>query len=124
MCLRRTAKSKLRRLSQSRPDVRAGGSNELRLVARIAEVSALRHTPAGIPVVSCVLAHESRQNEAGIDREVKLELPAVAIGGLAQTLLAVTPGAEVSVTGFMAAKSARSRTPVLHLNTIEFMEGI
>lgn len=84
----------------------------------------MRRTPAGIPVVSCVLAHESRQNEAGIDRDVKLELPAMAIGGLAQTLSVAAPGAKVSVTGFMAAKSARSRTPVLHLITIEFMEGI
>jgi primosomal replication protein N len=99
-------------------------TNELRLVARIAEVSALRRTPAGIPVVSCVLAHASRQIEAGIEREVKLELPAMAIGELAQTLSAVAPGARISVTGFMAAKSARSCSPVLHLNTIEFMEGI
>jgi len=91
-------------------------------VARIAEVSALRHTPAGIPVVSCVLAHESRQIEAGIERDVKLELPAKAIGELAQTLSVVAPGAKVSVTGFMAAKSARSRSPILHLNIIEFMK--
>jgi primosomal replication protein N len=102
----------------------ADTSNELRLVARIAEVSAMRRTPAGIPVVSCVLAHESRQIEAGIEREVKLELPAMAIGELAQVLTAATPGAKVSVTGFMAARSARSHSPILHLNTIEFMEGI
>jgi primosomal replication protein N len=97
--------------------------NELRLAARIVELSALRHTPAGIPVLSCVLAHESRQIEAGIEREARLELSAMAIGELAQTLAAAAPGTSVSVTGFMAAKSARSRMPVLHLNTIEFMEG-
>ena len=101
-----------------------GAANELRLVARIAEVSALRRTPAGVPVMSCILAHESRQIEAGIEREVKLELPAMAIGELAQMLAAAAPGAKVSVSGFMAAKSARSRSPVLHLNIIEFMEGI
>ena len=100
-----------------------GAANELRLGARIVEISALRHTPAGIPVASCVLAHESRRNEAGIEREVKLELPAMAIGELAQTLSTAAPGTSVSVTGFMAAKSARSRMPVLHLNQIEFMEG-
>jgi primosomal replication protein N len=99
-------------------------ANELRLVARIAEVSSMRRTPAGIPVVSCVLAHESRQIEAGIEREVKLELPAMAIGELAQVLSAAAPGAKVSATGFMAAKSARSRTPILHLNIIEFIKGI
>ena len=98
-------------------------ANELRLAARIVEISALRRTPAGIPVQSCVLAHESLQHEAGIAREVKLELPAMAIGELARALAAAAPGARVSVTGFMAAKSARSRMPVLHLNVIEFMEG-
>jgi primosomal replication protein N len=98
--------------------------NELQLVARIAEISAIRRTPAGIPVVSCVLAHESRQIEAGIEREVKLELPAMAIGELAQALSVASPGTKVSVTGFMAAKSARSRTPILHLNIIEFIKGI
>jgi primosomal replication protein N len=104
--------------------VHADTANELRLAARIAEVSSMRRTPAGIPVVSCVLAHESRQIEAGIEREVKLELPAMAIGELAQTLFVAAPGTEVLVTGFMAAKSARSRTPILHLNIIEFMKGI
>ena len=100
----------------------AGAANELRLAARIVEVSALRRTPAGIPVISCVLAHESRQTEADIPREVKLELSAMAIGELAQTLVDASPGANVLVAGFMAAKSARSRVPVLHLNQIEFIE--
>jgi primosomal replication protein N len=102
----------------------ADTANELRLVARIAEVSPIRRTPAGVSVVSCVLAHESRQIEAGIEREVKLELPAMAIGELAQALSVAALGAKVSVKGFMAARSARSRTPVLHLNIIEFTEGI
>ena len=84
----------------------------------------MRHTPAGIPVMSCVLAHESRQIEAGIEREVKLELPAMAIGELALTLSTAALGVKVSVAGFMAAKSARNRSPILHLNIIEFMEGI
>jgi primosomal replication protein N len=98
-------------------------ANELRLVARIAEISAPRRTPAGVLVVSCVLAHESRQTEAGIEREVKLELPAVAVGELAQRLSEATLGASISATGFMASQSLRSRRPVLHLNIIEFIEG-
>lgn len=113
-----------RSLSWLRSEVLAEAANELRLVARVAEVSALRRTPAGIPVVSCVLAHESRQLEAGIEREVKLELPAKAIGELAQMLAATAPGTKVLVAGFMAARNMRSRSPVLHLNIIEFMEGI
>jgi primosomal replication protein N len=70
-----------------------------------------------------VLAHESWQTEAGMAREVKLELSAMAMGELTQTLASAAPGTSVLVTGFMAARSARSRMPVLHLNVIEFMEG-
>ena len=98
-------------------------ANELRLAARIVEVSALRRTPAGVPVATCVLAHESRRIEAGIEREVKLELEAMAIGALAEKLAGATPGASVEADGFLAAKSARSHKQVLHLNVIEFMEG-
>ena len=99
------------------------GLNELRLDARVAEVLPLRRTPAGVPVASCVLEHESKQVEAGLTREVSLELQAVALGDLAAVLSAAAPGSAIRVTGFLAAKSLRSRTPVLHLNTIEFLEG-
>lgn len=99
------------------------GSNELRLDARVAEVLPLRRTPAGVPVASCVLAHQSKQIEAGLLRDVSVELRAVAVGDLAGVLAAAEPGAAVKVSGFLAAKSMRSRNPVVHLNTIEFLEG-
>jgi primosomal replication protein N len=56
-------------------------------------------------------------------RDVNVELAALAIGELAPVLAAARPGARVTVRGFLAAKSARSRMPVLHVNNIEFMEG-
>lgn len=99
------------------------GLNELRLDATVAELLPLRRTPAGIPVATCVLAHESTQQEAGLARAVTVELQAVAIGELAGVLAVVVPGTHVVVTGFLAAKSLRSRTPVMHLNKIEFVEG-
>ncbi|ATE62371.1 primosomal replication protein N [Thauera sinica] len=99
------------------------GLNELRLDARVAEVLPLRRTPAGVPVANCVLAHESKQLEAGLSRDVSVELQAVAVGDLAGVLAAASPGVAVKITGFLAAKSLRSRSPVVHLNTIEFLEG-
>ncbi|MCV2219689.1 primosomal replication protein N [Thauera sp. Sel9] len=99
------------------------GLNELRLDARLAELLPLRRTPAGVPVASCVLAHESKQIEAGLAREVSVEMQAVAVGDLAGVLAAAKPGAVVRISGFLAARSLRSRSPVLHLNTIEFLEG-
>ena len=105
------------------PELPEPGLNELRLDARVAEVLPLRRTPAGIPVASCVLAHESKQVEAGLTREVSVEVQAVAIGDLAGVLAGVKPGAVLRLSGFLAARSLRSRSPVLHLNTIEFLEG-
>ena len=105
------------------PELPEPGLNELRLDARVAEVLPLRRTPAGIPVASCVLAHESKQVEAGLTREVSVEVQAVAVGDLAGVLAGVKPGAVLRLSGFLAARSLRSRSPVLHLNTIEFLEG-
>ncbi|HQZ03608.1 MAG TPA: primosomal replication protein N [Thauera sp.] len=99
------------------------GLNELRLDARVAELLPLRRTPAGVPIASCVLAHESKQIEAGLSRDVSVEVQAVAVGDLAGVLAAARPGVAVRIGGFLAAKSLRSRSPVLHLNTIEFLEG-
>mgnify|MGYP006953970035 FL=1 len=61
--------------------------------------------------------------EAGLARDVSVELQAVAVGELAGVLAVVSPGVAVKITGFLAARSMRSRSPVLHLNTIEFLEG-
>ena len=52
-----------------------------------------------------------------------MEVQAVALGDLAAVLAAAVPGSALRATGFLAAKSLCSRSPVLHLNTIEFLEG-
>lgn len=100
------------------------GVNALCVDATLVELQPLRHTPAGVPVAGCVLRHESRQVEAGASRDVAVELQAVALGELAAVLAAATPGMMMRVSGFLAAKSLRSRIPVLHLNKIEFLEGM
>ncbi|HRP97240.1 MAG TPA: primosomal replication protein N [Rhodocyclaceae bacterium] len=99
------------------------GLNQLLFDARLAELRPLRRTPAGVPVAECSLAHESKQPEAGAVRDVSVELQAVALGELATVLAAAVPGMWIRVTGFLAAKSLRSRAPVLHLSKIEFLEG-
>lgn len=96
--------------------------NALRLSATLREQHALRHTPAGIPVVQCTLAHQSRQMEAGQEREVSVELAAIALGEIAQLLAAAPLGTGLRVEGFLAAQSLRNRRPVLHLTHIEFIE--
>jgi len=99
------------------------GLNRLCLEAELVELQPMRLTPAGIPVSGCGLRHTSKQVEAGMSRQVSMELQAVAIGELARMLAAATPGMSMRVSGFLAARSQRSRSLMLHLETIEFLEG-
>ncbi|MFA9949329.1 primosomal replication protein N [Dentiradicibacter hellwigii] len=83
----------------------------------------LRFTPAGTPVVECLVKHVSEQVEAGVQRQVECEVPAIALGECANWLQAAAPGTELRLTGFIAAKSRQSRQLRLHITKIEFVEG-
>ncbi|MGE5386501.1 MAG: primosomal replication protein N [Betaproteobacteria bacterium] len=95
----------------------------MELAGRLIERKQLRYTPAGVPVSEGVLQHASTQAEADAMRKVECEIAIVALGQSAQWLQAIPVGASVKVTGFLAAKSRHSRTLVLHVNSIEFLEG-
>ena len=97
--------------------------NLTQLSGRLQERGALRHTPAGIPVLEFSLTHESIQMESEVERTVRCEIDCVAVGNQAQLLAAVKPGDELRVSGFLAARSLKRRMPILHVNTIEFVEG-
>ena len=56
------------------------------MTACIAEVNALRHTPAGLPALDMMLEHESGIEEAGQTRQVKMAIKAVAFGAMAERL--------------------------------------
>jgi primosomal replication protein N len=111
--------------------------NRLEISGVLTELKALRHTPAGVPVVEFRLRHESARVEAGARRKVNAEIDAVAFEAQARLLAAGTggnapgagrnaPGAlgrQLKVEGFLCAKSRQSRKPVLHVTNIEFVEG-
>ena len=98
--------------------------NELTIVGSIIELAPLRHTPAGVPVLNFRIGHTSEQMEAEVPRKVEVELAAVGLGQMAMLLKGAKPGETIKATGFLAAKSANSKQPVLHVNKIEFVEGI
>ena len=52
-----------------------------------------------------------------------MEIAVLALGDVARWLEAASLGALLKVGGFLAARSQKSKTPVLHLNSIEFLEG-
>lgn len=103
--------------------MQGSGSNSFQIDGVLTEVGALRYSPGGVPVLAGRIEHRSKQVEAGVPREVGLELSVVAVGEKASLLAAARLGCSARITGFLAAKSLRSRTPVLHIDTIEFLEG-
>lgn len=97
--------------------------NVLVLDGVIAECGVLRRTPAGMPALEFRVEHVSRQIEAGIERQVRCEVSALALGEAALSAQARRPGDSVMLTGFLAARSARHAGLVMHVNTIEILEG-
>ncbi len=78
------------------------GANQLVLTASIAELNALRYTPAGVPALDLRLEHESLHQEAGQDRQVKVSAKAVAFGALAERLARQAVGSSWKFNGFVA----------------------
>lgn len=78
--------------------------NRLVLRAQLVERGALRWTPAGLPALDLVLKHESEATEAGMPRKVSLEIRAVAVGEIAQTIAAAAVGTTAEFDGFLATR--------------------
>ncbi len=96
--------------------------NRLVLSGEVTEVADLRYTPAGIPVLAFTLKHASRQMEAGMQRQVECEVPAVAMASLAEAAKGLQVGSAVNAAGFLAKKSLNSRQLILHINELEIIE--
>jgi primosomal replication protein N len=92
--------------------------NQTILSARIAEAKALRYTPAGLPAIDLRLEHESEALEAGQQRQVKVEIRAVAFGTDAETLARQAVGSGFRFTGFLAA-FRNGKHPVLHIQSFQ-----
>ncbi len=97
--------------------------NRVELSGRLLELSALRYTPAGIPAVEFRLRHESEQDEAGATRKVEAEIGAIAFEAQARLLANAKLNTALRLHGFLGARSNRSKKLVLHVTSIEFIEG-
>ncbi len=96
--------------------------NRVQLSGQILSIQPIRYTPAGIPVTEASLGHHSDQQEAGLKRQVTCDVPVKALGELAHQLAITQIGTRLIATGFLAAKSLKSRQLILHLESIEFQE--
>jgi primosomal replication protein N len=97
--------------------------NHVELTACIAELSPLRYTPAGIPAINFILEHESEILEAGVARQVKLTLKAVAFGTLAEQTVRLTLGKAFRFTGFII-NARSSKSVVFHIQSFEIFESV
>ncbi|MBC7621556.1 MAG: primosomal replication protein N [Candidatus Saccharibacteria bacterium] len=89
-------------------------ANSVVLSACIAEVEALRYTPAGLPALNMRLEHESQVSEAGQARQVKVAVKAVAFGAIAERLTKQALGSVWRFTGFLA-NAPRGKTVTFHI---------
>jgi primosomal replication protein N len=101
-----------------------GEANRVEISGKLIALGALRHTPAGIPVVEFRLRHESERAEAGTMRKVNAEIDAISFESLARLVAGATLNGTLRVEGFLAAKSRNSKKPILHATRIEFIEGV
>ena len=97
--------------------------NRLELVGQVLECEPLRHTPAGVPVLEMVLAHESEVVEAGHPRRVELTVKAVALGDLAAMLAGTQLGTVLHVQGFLAPARKGSNRLQLHMQRAQATGG-
>jgi primosomal replication protein N len=94
-------------------------SNHCVIDGELLELDDLRYTPAGIPRIGLKIRHVSTQQEAGMSREVKCDIPAIALGEAAEKLSRLKIGQSVQVEGFLAQRSLRIAQLVLHIDNIK-----
>ena len=87
----------------------------VRLTATLVERSMVRYSPAGVPVLECLLEHRSTQQEAGMPRLVEFEIRALALGEIVTRIARVAPGTGLAVEGFLAPSRKGSKTLLLHI---------
>ncbi|WP_076998755.1 primosomal replication protein N [Variovorax sp. KK3] len=92
--------------------------NQLVLTACVAELGALRFTPAGLPAIDLLLEHESTITEASQPRQVKAALKAVAFGAVAERLARQGMGSLWRFQGFLATPR-NGKHPVLHIQDFQ-----
>lgn len=93
-------------------------ANHLVLSACIAELDALRFTPAGLPALNMKLEHESTVQEMGQTRQVNAAVKAVAFGAIAERLVKQAIGSSWRFTGFLATPR-NGKQLVLHVQEFQ-----
>ena len=89
--------------------------NQFRLQATLNQLSAVRYTPVGIPVLELGLHHQSEVIEANLARQLQFAMEAIALGEVALQLADLPLGSELALQGFMAPRRKDSSFLVFHI---------
>jgi primosomal replication protein N len=98
--------------------------NRLRLAATIVGRSALRYTPAGLPVCEAQCRYSGAVIEAGLERQLAFEFAAVAAGSVAERLDRLALGSALELEGFLATTSHRSNRLRIHITEFTPVSGV
>ncbi|HQN65829.1 MAG TPA: primosomal replication protein N [Methylophilus sp.] len=86
----------------------------------VVALTPIRHTPAGIPLLSLTIQHASEVMEANMKRKTECEVNAVVMGDLTKSPLSI--GNHVQVSGFLAKQSAKSTQLILHIQNLKILK--
>jgi len=88
--------------------------NHTIICGKISKLGILRYSPAGVAVIEFTVDHLSRQIEAGVARQVRCEIHAIALGQLALTIAEFQVESKLKLIGFLNRKNQRNQQLVLH----------
>ena len=94
-------------------------ANQATLSGVLVEKKAKRLTPAGIPVLECVLEHSATVQEAGSDRQLTFSIKAKSLGQAAERLEQIALGHRLIAQGFLAPTRQHSKQIIFHLTNFE-----
>jgi primosomal replication protein N len=89
--------------------------NQVVLSGEVTQLEQLRFTPAGIPLLSFVLSHDSSQAEAGLSCQTQFRVPARALGEVALSMQVLSAGADVTLQGFLGRRGRHGDRLMLHI---------
>lgn len=103
-------------------DEGGSGLNHLVITGELLELSPVRTTPAGVPVLEFRLFHDGEVVEAGSPRKVQCDIPVVAMAELVSMYKFLRLGSVLEVEGFIAPArkgSPRLRLHAAHIRIVE-----
>ncbi len=95
--------------------------NRLVLLAQLEERGALRYTPAGLPALDLNLKHESEDSQDGVPRKVSMQMKALVVGSLVESVTKLALGASAVFAGFMAT-ARNGRGLLFHITEVQVVD--